>query len=403
MTTSTRFMTVSSRIMNPETSSFASVGEMLESFNPREPVYCIYPHVYKQTARAFVSGFPGRVLYAVKANDNPSIIALLNQGGVAHFDCASVPEIGLVRANCPGATCYFMIPVALRGAAGEAFHDLGVRHFMVDDASRLDALASEIPFDQTVVFARMAVSHESAMMDLSSKFGAPPGEIPALLRQIQAMGAEPALAFNVGTLVTDPEAYRHAIETAAKILHTLEFRLRLIDIGGGFPRSYPGFISPPLEEFFSTVREAAATLPMQAGGEIMSEPGRALSAPGLSAVVEVLLRKDRRLYLNDGMYGIFWELRFEGHQRFPVRAYRNGKRLAGHPVSFRLFGPTCDASDVMPGAVELPADIRTGDHLEFGNIGAYSLSGRTRFNGHHSDRIVQILSRSELPPRTAEA
>ncbi len=389
--------------MNPETSTFSSVGEMLRSYNPREPVYCIYPRVYRRAARDFVGGFPGRVLYAVKANDNPSVIRLLNQGGVRHFDCASVPEIELVRKNCPGAACYFMIPVALRGAAGEAFHDHGVRHFMVDDVSRLDALGAEIPIDQAVVFARMAVSHESAMMDLSSKFGAPPGEIPALLRRIRATGAEPALAFNVGTLVTDPGAYRHAIDTAAGVLDSLEFRLRLVDIGGGFPWSYPGFLSPPLNVFFKTVREAAGALAIQDGGELMAEPGRALSAPGLSAVVEVLLRKGRRLYLNDGMYGIFWELRFKGHQRYPVRAYRNGDPLAGATASFRLYGPTCDASDVMPGEVELPADIRVGDHLEFGNIGAYSLSGRTRFNGHYSDRIVEIHSDNGFPPRTEEA
>ena len=43
------------------------------------------------------------------------------------------------------------------------------------------------------------------------------------------------------------------------------------------------------------LRDAATALPMQEGGEILAEPGRALSAPGLSAVVEVLLRKDRRL------------------------------------------------------------------------------------------------------------
>jgi ornithine decarboxylase len=159
--------------MNPETSSWVNVSEMLRAINPREPVYCIYPHVYLQTARSFVNGFPGRVLYAVKANDDPSIIRLLNQGGVEHFDCASVPEVELVRKNCPGATCYFMIPAALRGAVREAFHDFDVRHFMVDHTSSLDALAAEIQIDQTVVFARMAVSHESAMMDLSSKFAAP--------------------------------------------------------------------------------------------------------------------------------------------------------------------------------------------------------------------------------------
>jgi ornithine decarboxylase len=115
---------------------------------------------------------------------------------------------------------------------------------------------------------------------------------------------------------------------ASEVLHSLDFQVRLIDIGGGFPRSYPGLLSPPLAFFFDVVADTARHLPMQNGGEIMAEPGRALSAPGLSAVVEVLLRKDRRLYLNDGMYGIFWELRFEEHQRFPVRAYRNGELLA---------------------------------------------------------------------------
>jgi ornithine decarboxylase len=106
--------------------------------------------------------------------------------------------------------------------------------------------------------------------------------------------------------------------------------------------------------------------------------------------VEVLLRKGDRLYINDGMYGVFWELRFKAHKRFAVRAYRDGRLLTGDEAAFNLYGPTCDASDVLPGEVGLPADIRAGDHLEFGQIGAYSLSGRTRFNGHYSEHIVRI-------------
>jgi ornithine decarboxylase len=57
----------------------------------------------------------------------------------------------------------------------------------------------------------------------------------------------------------------------------------------------------------------------------------------------------------------------------------------------------------MPGAVDLPDQVKTGDHLEFGNIGAYSLAGRTRFNGHYSDHIVVISSELEFPPKTVEA
>ena len=377
---------------------FQSVSDMLQAWQPGDPVYCIHPHVYQETARTFQQGFPGRVLYAVKANDDPDVVQTLYRAGIAHFDCASLAEVALVRSLCPEAKCYFMVPVAPRGDAGRAQREFGVRHFMVDHADRLDTLGSEVDFEKCVVFARMAVSHVSAMMDLSSKFGAPPADIARLLTLIREHGAEPALAFNVGSLVTRPEAYRHAIETAAGVLASLPFRIRLVDIGGGFPRGYPGFPVPPMREFFQTVTQSSRELPMAPGGQLLAEPGRALAAPGMSAVVEVLLRKDRRLYINDGMYGIFWELRFKAHLRFAARAYRDGEPLAGEQQPFTLYGPTCDAADVLPGEVELPTGIRSGDYIEFGQIGAYSLSGRTRFNGLYSDRIVHITEPTARPP-----
>ncbi len=376
----------------------ANVAALLRAERPVAPVYCIYPQVYLETTRAFVAGFPGRVLYAVKANDDPRVIGLIHRGGVDHFDCASVPEIARVREVCPDGTCYFMVPVRLRGAARAAQDRFGVKHFMVDHSSGLEPLKTEIKIDQSVVFARMAVSHPSALQNLSSKFGAPPEEIPALLRAIGDAGAEPALAFNVGSSVTSPEAYRHAISAAAEILSRLDFKLPLIDLGGGFPLSYPGFPVPPLAEYFAAIREAATGLPLAEGGAILGEPGRALAAPGLSAVVEVLQRKANRLYLNDGKYGIFWELRFKGHERYPVRSYRGGEPLEGPTEQFTLYGPTCDATDVLPGSVALPAAIRAGDHLEFGRLGAYSLSGRTNFNGHYSDAIVTVTDPDARPP-----
>lgn len=376
--------------MNDQQDSFANVEEMLRALQPVIPVYCIYPDVYEANARDFVAGFPGRVLYAVKANAYPDIIRLIYQGGVRHFDCASLAEIETVMQVCPDALCYFMTPVRLRGAAREAQSRFGVKHFMIDHLSGLEPLVGEIDMDSSVVFARMATSHPSAMQDLSVRFGAPPADVADILSAIANAGAEPALAFNVGSSVTSPDAYRHAIGLARNVLAALPFEIRLIDIGGGFPRSYPGFEVPSLNEYFDVIRANVATLPPASNREVLVEPGRALAAPGLSAVVEVLLRKEQRLYLNDGMYGIFWELRFKGHERFPVRAFRDGKTLRGETQSFRLHGPTCDSTDTMPGEVELPVDIRPGDYLEFSGIGAYSLSGRTEFNGHYSDQLVTI-------------
>jgi ornithine decarboxylase len=384
--------------MSDTAASFPDVGNLLTTEHPTHPVYCIYPHVYRETAKEFLKGFPGRVLYAVKANAEPAILDLLIQSGIRHFDCASLPEIELVHSMAPESSKYFMIPTRIRDAAATAQAKYGVRHFMVDHLSGLPQLVKEIDASRAVIFARMAVHHESAFENLSARFGAQPEEMPALLEAIRDSGAEPALAFNVGSSVTDPEAYRHAMSITRSVLEQLPFQIRLLDIGGGYPKAYPDFPVPELEEYFKAVTESVATLPLADNADVLGEPGRALSAPGLSAVVEVLLRKDNRLYINDGMFGVFWLLRIDGPDRFPVRTFRDGKPLQGETMEFLVNGPTCDSTDTLPGAVPLPRDIRAGDYLEFGNIGAYSISGRTDYNGFYSDRIVSITSSSERPP-----
>ncbi|MFT5138838.1 MAG: ornithine decarboxylase [Lysobacterales bacterium] len=377
-------------VMSLDTPGFSSVPDMLRAMQPTQPVYCIYPGKYLHNTREFLKGFPGRVLYAVKVNDDPRVISLLYKAGVRHFDCASVPEIKLVSEICPDATCYFMIPVWLRGAAMEAWQEYGVKHFVVDHPDGLETLKAEIPLENCVVFVRMAVSHKSALNDLSTKFGAPPSQVPDLMQAVKDSGAEPALAFNVGSAVTDPEAYRYAIDVARQVLEQLNFKVRFLDIGGGYPVSYPGLDVPELRHYWDAVRESITALPLADGGEILTEPGRALAAPGLSAVVEVLQRKSNFLYINDGNYGIFWELRFKGHDRYPVTVFRDAQIHQGPTQPFTLFGPTCDAFDVLPGKVELPVDIKAGDYLEFSKIGAYSLAGRTNFNSHFSNNIVTI-------------
>jgi len=377
---------------------YDNVEDLLLATDPHLPVYCIYPHVYRESTQHFLDGFPGRVLFAVKANNHPKVLTQLFAAGVRHFDCASLEEIRLVDEVCPGSTMYFMNPVRLAGHARAAQMEYGVRHFVVDHHSGLAPLLDEIDVSQSVIFARMAVSHKSALENLSAKFGARPENIPTLLTEISDAGAEPALAFNVGTGVTDPDAYAYAIGVARDALAKLPFKIRLLDIGGGFPRPYPGYRVPPLDDYFSRTSDAAQTLSLADNGELMSEPGRALSAPGMSAVTRVLLRKADRVYLNDGMYGAFWELRFKGHLAYPCRVFRNGRPLDGEMQSFRIFGPTCDSTDELPARVDLPACIDVGDHIEFGSIGAYSLSGRTDFNGFYSDKVISISDEKSLPP-----
>jgi len=116
---------------------FPDVASLLRTERPKHPVYCIYPHIYRELATEFLDGFPGRVLYAVKANPYPTVLKLLSDAGVRRFDCASLPEIELVDSIVADAKKYFMTPARIRGAAATAQEKHGVRHFVVDHLSGL--------------------------------------------------------------------------------------------------------------------------------------------------------------------------------------------------------------------------------------------------------------------------
>ena len=74
----------------------------------------------------------------------------------------------------------------------------------------------------------------------------------------------------------------------------------------------------------------------------------------------------------------------------PIRLLRPGGRPGRARVGFKLFGPTCDSADVLPGPYWLPADVASGDWLEIGQMGAYSNVLRTPFNGFYADRWVYL-------------
>jgi ornithine decarboxylase len=242
----------------------------------------------------------------------------------------------------------------------------------------------------------MAAHEPAALYDLSEKFGAPEERAADLLQAVARSGAQPALAFNVGSLVRQPDAYANAIERAAAVLKRSGVEIAWLDVGGGFPRRYPEPVAEPLPRFFAAIAAAKSALPGTV--ELLAEPGRALVADGVSLVTRVLHRDEDRLYLNDGVWGSLiepWVSR--GQFRFPTRVLRRGEILEDARADFTVFGPTCDSLDRMPRPLPLPRSIATGDWVEFGLIGAYSLSNRTAFNGIYPDRFVRIDAGS-LPP-----
>lgn len=390
-------MTVIAPQARAETKRFRSTAAMLKARRPREAVYCLYPHRFEAAARRFVDGFPGLTIFAVKANPLREVLRYIDGAGVHGYDTASIPEIELINEVAPGSACYYMAPARLIGAAEEAYRGYGVCHYAVDCADEIATLAGIIDArDDVTVYVRLATPGTGAMFELSSKFGVPPEEGARLLDLVASLGFRPALTFHVGSQCVDPEAYARALEHARETLSRSRAKIVALDVGGGFASPYPGHAVPPLADYFAAITRMRDALSLPKDVPLLCEPGRALCAEGMSLVAQVMLRKDDRLYINDGVYGSFMEAKLPGSTiHYPTRAFRRARaggiaRLEGEGRPFAVYGPSCDSYDMLPKPYVLPRDIATGDWIEFGLIGAYSAAMRTQFNGFYTDTIVEI-------------
>jgi ornithine decarboxylase len=369
-----------------------TVDEAVAADRPEEPMHCLRPARVAQTARDFVADFPGDVLYAVKCNPEPAVLRALWDGGVRHFDCASLPEIRLVRTMFPDAAIHFMHPIKARGAIREAWAQHDVRDFVLDSADELTKIRAEIAATGARgalgLIVRIALPKGSAKLDLSGKFGAQADDAVALLRAARACAATVGISFHVGSQCLDPLAWRDALALTGQIVAAAGVAVDVIDVGGGFPVAYPDQEPPPMGAFFAEIEAGFERLGLP-HARLWAEPGRALVAAGTSVVVQVQARRGDALYVNDGVYGSLSDagaLAF----RYPARLIRPEGSAAAETIGFSLFGPTCDSADVMRGPFPLPADIAEGDWIEIGQLGAYGACLRTAFNGFDRARIIEV-------------
>ena len=370
-----------------------AVDDLVAVERPEEPMHCLRPDTVAAVAQAFVAAFPGDVMYAVKCNPEPAMLRALRAGGVNHFDCASIAEVRLVRQMFAGATIHFMHPVKARGAIREAWARHGVRDFVLDSADELAKILTEIAATGVVgvpgLIVRLALPKGGATLDLSGKFGASPADAAALLRAARPHAALLGLSFHVGSQCLDPLAWRDALALAGEVIRDAGVTPDVLDVGGGFPVSYPDVDPPPLGAFIAEIEAGVERLAMPQL-RLWAEPGRALVAGGASVVVQVQLRRGNALYVNDGVYGSLADAGALGF-RYPVRLIRPGAPapLDEH-VGFTLFGPTCDSADRMQGPFLLPADVAEGDWIEIGQLGAYGACMRTAFNGFDRAWLVEV-------------
>jgi len=383
-----------------ELPTYFSVVDVLRNEAGDDPISVLYPRRIAAAARTFVTGFPGKVMYAVKANPHPAIIQMLWDSGVRRFDVASLREVELAHDLLPDAELFLMHPVKSQALISRAYA-LGVRNFAFDCAAELEKIIGcTAQAADLNLFLRLGLPASDAKMPLSGKFGANFQDAISVLPEARRVAARLGVCFHVGSQCMTPGSYDTAIAYARQVANTAGVELDSLDVGGGFPVSYPDMPIPPMSDYFAVIESSLKTYGF-AGLDILGEPGRALCAEGGSTLARIELRKGEDLYLNDGTYGSLFDAGSFAW-RFPVLLHRDGVPLpSDNTIGFRFFGPTCDSVDVMAGPFHLPADAREGDWIEIAHLGAYGQALATRFNGFYATKTVSVFE-IDLSPFVSE-
>ena len=361
--------------------SVLSPLELVNGAAPDGPVAIARPHRVAAAATWFRSHFPGEVFYAVKANPAPWVLDTLWAAGINNFDVASETEAALVAERFPSAQIAFMHPVKSRRAIARAFGEFGVKTFALDSEDELDKILQETGGAKDLtLMVRFAVSGDGAAYPLTRKFGITPEEGAGLLRRARGASEEMlGVSFHVGSQCMRPESFRAAMEDVNQAIVKAGVVADIVDIGGGFPAIYPGMHPPPMIDYIATIKGAFEEMFVTQNAKLWAEPGRALVAEAGSIIARVELRKGDALYLNDGAFGNLFDATHLNWS-FPAKLLRAEPSRAKN-APFRLYGPTCDSMDAAAGPFMLPADIREGDLIEIGSLGAYGATMSTRFNG----------------------
>ena len=373
-----------------EMQKFSSVDELVNTIRPVDPIYCIRPNSIKLACSWFKKSFPGQILYAVKTNPNEKVIKCIGESGIDKFDVASINEIKLIKKISPKARSYYMNTVKSREHIKEAYFNYNIRDFALDTKEELQKIIETTNrAKDLILYVRVSISNEHAEIDLSQKFGALPGEALGLLRLAKAHAKKVGLSFHVGSQCMHPISYAKGIREVGNIIKKTKIIPDFINIGGGFPSIYPDLNPQPLENYIREIKKAFDHLKLEKKPELLCEPGRALVAESGSSVVRVVLRKKQKIYINDGTYGSLFDA---GVLNFvlPTRMISNGRMTSKKLTAYSLYGPTCDSADFMKGPFVLPNNLKEGDYIEIGQLGAYSLTFRTKFNGFYSNKIFEV-------------
>ena len=337
-----------------------------------------------------LSGLDHLVCYAMKANSNQAVLALMARLG-AGVDVVSGGEYRrAISAGFPGERIVFS-GVGKTVEEMETALEGGVRQFNVEsepELRRLSDVASRLgktaPITVRVNPDVDARTHEKISTGKSeNKFGIPISRAREVYAEAAGLPGLEVVGIDVhiGSQLTELEPFELAYAKVADLTRALRAEghgIRRLDLGGGLGIPYErSNAAPPLPtEYGEVIKRTVGDL----GCEIEIEPGRLIAGNAGILVSEVIYVKsgEGRNFLildaamNDlirpAMYGAW-------HDIVPVNEATPGAELQ----PFDIVGPVCETGDTFTRNRPMP-ELAAGDLVAFRSAGAYGAVMASEYN-----------------------
>ncbi|XP_055855594.1 ornithine decarboxylase 1-like [Episyrphus balteatus] len=322
--------------------------------------------------------------YAIKCNDElPVLETLLHLG--SGVDCASLKEIEhVLNIGFKPDKILFANPMKNISHIEYAKAN-NVTDSTVDNEFEIYKIFQHYPESNAVL--RFRSDALKAYRSFGKKFGCDAEEDGvALMLVAKALGVNVnGVSFHVGSGCSDLYAYDRAIDTGSNLYKAgimMKHKMELVDIGGGFP----GHNDEMFCEIAEIVNEALKKYMSDVEAKIIAEPGRYFVSAAYTTICRVYSKRELRdkdgelekimYYVNDGIYGTFNAIIFEKIKVDTIHFKDENSKT----YSSLIFGPTCDAADILCDNIQLP-NLKDGDFIAFPNTGAYTVTRSCGFNG----------------------
>ena len=342
------------------------------------------------------------VHYAVKANANPRLLALIAQNGLG-ADCVSGGEIqAALEAGFPNDKIVF-------AGVGKADWEINlglerrIACFNVESAAELEVI-DELAGRKGVV-ARVALrinpevdAHTHAKITTGlkeNKFGINLSQLPQVLKRMETMSHVELTGFHchIGSQITDMSAFRNLVIRVNEIQEELEkkgLRVEHLNFGGGLGIDYYHPNHLPIAAFDNYFAVFHTLLDKRPGQQVHFEPGRSIVAPCGSLISKVLYVKEgetkRFAILDAGFTDLIRPAMYDAYHRVENLTSDEPEEL------YDVVGPICESSDVFAKDIALNK-ARRGDLFALRSAGAYGEIMASRYNcrklpqAHFSDEF----------------